>query len=114
MRVAGGQKVGEGLVEFQDLCLEFGYLGGKAGVVGGEFARGIQIVLRRLEPGVRRHDRRELGESLARLAGRGSVVVQGRVRQLLLQAGMFGQDVVDGRRWVVPAMIRSALRFFRE
>lgn len=102
MRVARGEQVGERAVELGDLRLEVVDLGCESRVVGGEFARRLEVLAGLLQSVVGRHHGGEFGEPLAHPTRCRRIVVQRRVGQLLLQTRVFGQDVVDGRRLGLP------------
>ena len=89
------------LGELLALLLQLLDLGGEVGVVGGELARGLDVVAGLLPGAVRGDDRGQLGVALVELARVGLVGVDRRVGELLLQVGVLAEQFLDRleHRW---------------
>src|SRR5690606_9857512 len=94
--VAREEVQAELLVELLALRLQLLDLGGEGGVVGGQFARGLDVVAGLLPGAVRGDDRGEFGVTLVQPARVGLVGVDRRVGELLLQGGVLGDEFLDG------------------
>ncbi len=95
VRIARCQHVGELGVQFGHPCFQFGRLVDERLVVGGQLACGLQVVPRGHQLAVSADDRGQSGEpapGFARLVG---FAVQLRIRQPLLELGVFGKQHVD-------------------
>ena len=77
--------------------VELGDLGGERVVVGGQFARGLEVAAGGFELAVGGDDGRELREPAAGLAGGAGVGVQFGIGQLTLEVGVLGEHRVDRR-----------------
>src|SRR5690606_16014143 len=94
--VARDEEQAERLGELLALLLQLLDLGGEVGVVGGQFARGLDVVAGLLAGAVRGDDRGEFGVTLVQPARVGLVGVDRRVGELLLQGGVLGDEFLDG------------------
>ena len=95
--VAGGEQIRQLGVELGDLGGQLGHLVGERRVVGGEFLGGLEITSGRFELAVGGHDRRDLREAPAHLAGGGGVRVQFGIGQPLFQLAVLGENRLDRR-----------------
>lgn len=95
-RVARHQQQAQFLGQLLALLLQLLDLGGEVGVVGGQLARGFDVVAGLLPGAVRGDDRGQLGVALVQLARVRLIGVDRRVGELLLQIGVLGDEFLDG------------------
>lgn len=111
VRVARGQHVGQLGVQLGHPGFQVGDLGGERIVVGGQFARGLEVLSGGHQLAVGADDRGEPGEPPPGLAGLVGIAVQVGVGQPAFQVGVFGQQHVDGlnrlRHLTPPALPRA-------
>ena len=97
VRVARGEQVGELVFSSSlDRGFELGDLGGEGRIVGGQFAGGVQIVAGGLELAVGRMIGASSANRLPTLRASAGSLCSAGSDSWRLQAGVFGQDVVDG------------------